>query len=142
MIATTDLRDCHGLTIKQAMDRLPKDIQMWPKSKPVKNPNLLREIHEEWKLCFVCERRKNWLNLYFAFELHHLARGSRGRSDERCNLIMVCRNCHERICSVPLIEVLAAKHKHDPDGCDWKRLAILIRHRIVDDRQRHAKGKA
>ena len=46
--------------------------------------------------CQVCHRpwaRAGWLGV----AVHHIIRGSNGRSDEPCNLLLVCGRCHAMI---------------------------------------------
>lgn len=59
-------------------------------------------------------------------ELHHIIGGA-GRSDEPCNLIMLCdgyHGCHGKVHG-QLSAVLYAKWKTDRANTDWVRLAIL-----------------
>jgi len=58
---------------------------------------------ERWKVdgdhqdrCAVCWRpwsRAGWLG----FAVHHLVRGSNGRSDEPANMLMLCARCHDMV---------------------------------------------
>ncbi len=58
---------------------------------------------EKWKesgdhgdRCQVCHRtwaRSGWRGL----SVHHIIHGSNGRSDEPCNMLLVCGRCHDMI---------------------------------------------
>ena len=61
-------------------------------------------------------------------EPHHLTGGSKGRSDEHCNLIAICGFCHYIIQSRPsgYKRVWKAKWKTDRGHTDWIRLCLLL----------------
>ncbi len=51
---------------------------------------------EHFDMCQVCFRpreRSDWRGL----TVHHVIRGANGRSDEPCNLFLVCGRCHDMI---------------------------------------------
>jgi hypothetical protein len=62
-----------------------------------------------------------------ALEPHHLA-SAKGRSDERCNLIAVCRKCHDEIQGDvdQYKRVWRAKWEADRAGTNWLRLCLLL----------------
>jgi len=65
-------------------------------------------------------------------ELHHVIGGTKGRSDERTNLIMLCRDCHEQVATAGLGAILGMKWSIDRQGTDWVRLAVLRRSFLPD----------
>lgn len=91
----------------------------------VKNPQLLSDFANEQagKPCWLCQSRP-WT------DLAHLVGGA-GRSDERCNLLVLCRECHERnhFCGgarrIHLGHLLFLKHARDPDYYDLARVLAL-----------------
>lgn len=113
---------------------LPSRVSDWPKVRIVNNKRarevLLRhQLYEcgcPW--CSLCESYAEQM------DGHHIFGGSRGRSDELTNLLIVCRQCHERIQSDPttLPEVLHAKWEHDRESVSWVRLTLLAG-RWLDD---------
>jgi hypothetical protein len=62
-----------------------------------------QEARNAWKLagdhgdkcqvCHVPHHRSGWLGM----AVHHIAHGSNGRSDEPCNMLLVCSRCHAMI---------------------------------------------
>jgi len=62
-------------------------------------------------------------------EAHHLVGGTQGRSDERCNLIMLTREEHEAVKTHRLTmgTLLWCKWRTDRANTDWERLAVLMR---------------
>lgn len=60
-------------------------------------------VRERWLLegdhgdrCQICHRpwaRAGWRG----FNVHHIIHGANGRSDEPCNLLLVCGRCHDMI---------------------------------------------
>ena len=77
-------------------------------------------------------------------QTHHIIKP--GRSDEPCNLLRVCEQCHrivegERVPhdkgghypKLTLAHVLHCKREHDPHEYDLDRLTVLWRHRKRKD---------
>ena len=84
-----------------------------------------REVLDEYRSnpsCFYCER-----SFRSGLDPHHIVGGSAGRSDERCNLMSLCRGCHTAIQSDSslLPRLLRQKWKHDRTNTDWRRLCEL-----------------
>jgi len=120
--------DGTGSSFTDAMRNLPKSVHDWPPPERVKDHILLQRMHEERRQCGVCSYKPmawSWL----AVELHHIVGGSKGRSDERTNLIPLCRRCHDNANTdtLPLARILFCKWRIDPEHTDWRRLAILKR---------------
>jgi len=72
----------------------------------------------------ICRRCKNRTQR----EPHHLTGGSKGRSDEPCNLISLCHNCHEIVQSQPSAYqfLWRAKWQYERHETDWLRLCLLL----------------
>lgn len=98
------------------------------KVNPVKDPEFRRQWsieHDHCQVCWVSPR-----DLPFCWlETHHLARP--GRSDEACNLLRLCKCCHDRRHVVYGEEeltdgvLLEVKRLAEPDDWDPARLAKL-----------------
>lgn len=62
---------------------------IWKPAGRVRDPDLLRELHHEWRECCLCGETDH-------LSLHHVLK--RPRSDVRQNLVMLCgdgvRGCH------------------------------------------------
>jgi len=116
---------------------------------PIKSPGTLVELHYLWDHCQVCGRSKRVIRC----EIHHLAHGigGAGRSDESCNLIMLCVECHEWLGhggapsswadGLPDLPrdrderfglLLWAKWHTDQATTDWRRLAELRQSYLPD----------
>lgn len=82
------------------------------------------EIREHYRGFGRCPLCRNLMKM----EPHHLTGGSKGRSDEHCNLIGICGDCHDRIQSQPseYKRVWKAKWKTDRGHTDWLRLCLLL----------------
>lgn len=105
-----------------------------PRLKPVKSKRTLGEYAARVQWCEACGiTAEAAASRYRSLEIHHIIK--RGRSDERTNLIRLCRSCHQRAertnrddKSWLLIgHVLSIKKLRDPAGWDAKRLAELCR---------------
>jgi len=114
-----------------------------------KNRAVLRDWAEEHDRCHVCgitydqtfdPQYELWPQ---GLQVHHIIHGTAGRSDEPCNLLRVCKRCHDRIhegrqrigrgpwrCSLSLANVLWYKRKATPKEYSPKRLSQLW-HRAV-----------
>ncbi len=119
--------DCNGIPFTEYRKHLPKLASDFPRPKRVKDAELLRYYHGEHDRCQVCGRMPYW---GVQLECHHITGGSKGRSDERTNIIMLCngwQGCHNRVqSSVALFgDVLWWKWKSTPEEVDWVRLALL-----------------
>lgn len=127
--------DGQGISFAEYRDHLPKRAADFPPPERVKDPDALRQVHFVWDHCQVCGRGKaDGVRL----EAHHITAGTKGRSDERCNLICLCAGgtdtCHENVKTpaLPQAAILWAKWRTDRFGTDWVRLAVLSRHHLPD----------
>ena len=135
------------------MSRIPSRPQHIP-AKPIKNPQAVID----WKLkqkprCQVCYSDGNGLGL----SPHHIVHGP-FKSDEPCNLLLVCLLCHgqihdsqyvqdgERMPALKLEHVLWCKNQEDArtyDRCRLQRLhhGFLPRAAILPDFYLHERAK-
>jgi hypothetical protein len=116
------------------------------KSCPVKNLKTVRDWaarHDYCQVCLISERAARWRRLT-GLQTHHIIKP--GRSDEACNLLRVCEQCHriiegERVPDnqggyfpkLTLAHVLHCKRELDPHEYDPDRLTVLWRHRERKD---------
>ncbi len=133
----TTLLDCHGRNLAETrillIARLGKKTSDWAPCVRVKSESLKRKLREEW-----CNELTGWCPVCGAprcmvrnLELHHISGGTKGRSDERCNLIPVCvrwgeDGCHDKVREIGLMRIIEAKVQHDPSGVDFYRLSWLL----------------
>lgn len=82
------------------------------------------ELYDRW-MCWMCASRRCIL------EAHHIV----SRSDEPCNIVMLCRDCHAKVQHNPkeLPRVLLAKWTHDKMHADWRRIIELSGKRFAFD---------
>jgi hypothetical protein len=78
--------------------------------------------------CMACGRTPNITGIY-GLQIHHLAGGSGGRSDEPCNLLKLCYDCHHEIhdhpASWPIFDLLRIKRYKDPEHDNAPRVIAL-----------------
>ena len=117
--------DAHGVDLSQVREFITAPTRLWPKIVVVKNPDVLSSFRSDLWLpfeCWLCEQQPY-------SDVHHIFGGTKGRSDEFCNLFRICRECHEKAQSsrslLPL--VLAKKAKCDRMHTDWIRMTYLHR---------------
>ncbi len=115
------MTDCRGITLEAAntlMASWKDKLGYWPQLHTHKSPSVLATFHQDFNSCWLCAA--------YGISAHHICSGN-GRSDERCNLAAVCRECHDKIhaSKISLGDVLRAKHKFDKDNLDWFRLVWL-----------------
>lgn len=127
-----DFKDGNGVAFADYRDMLPNRASDFLKAHVVKNKRLLGVLHQEWKCCIVCGSRRS-------LNLHHIAHGACGRSDERTNLAMLCshgpdKGCHSDVHggTVSLGRLLYYRWCAERESVDWVRLAILFRHFLPD----------
>jgi hypothetical protein len=99
----------------------------WPTVKPVADKHVCKMIHEmPWWFgaCWNCEGHGDGWNVFI--EAHHIV-GAGRRSDELCNIALLCSACHVEVKTrkLPQGRILFLKWKYDRQHCDWARLAIL-----------------
>jgi len=113
--------DSAGLAFEALRSTLPPRCD-WPKRAAVKAPRLLRECHAEMSECLSCGSV-----VRSTLELHHLVGGRGGRSDERTNLVALCRVCHGLVNTpaLPFGRLLWLKWLHQPEEVSWERLTLL-----------------
>lgn len=127
--------DRHGIAFAAYRHHLPGPVSAWEQVRRVRDPYVIAAIHYQWQRCQVCgadrhERVK--------LEAHHIIGGTKGRSDERTNLIMLCaggaKTCHERVntAELPLATILWALWRTNRLAVDWVRLALLRRRHLPD----------
>ena len=79
----------------------------WKKEPRVRDPDLLRSLHKEWRECAVCGSTGFDGLVWVGLSLHHL--NKHPRDDVRGNLVMLCGHgtigCHE------LIESHSSEHR-------------------------------
>lgn len=89
---------------------------------PVRDDGFRREWARNRPYCYFCGTN-------YHVETHHILGGFK-RSDEACNLVRLCAQCHRRVHNVEapkitLADVLEAKARHDPHQVDLRRLREL-----------------
>jgi len=122
--ATERYKDSHGVYWDEVRTLLPASVSQWERVRPVPKSEACSIMHKLYRTCFLCNTEKYWPPL----QAHHILGGSK-KSDELCNLVILCRDCHQRVQSAPdeLPRVLKAKWRHDRAHCDWRRLTLLNR---------------
>lgn len=125
--ATERYRDSKGIALDQVALWLPPRVSDWPAVKRVKDVVICAKMHEWFKECWWCGYRSGWNT---RIEAHHLAAGySNGRSDEYCNIAMLCSECHAKVKTPQLSQsrLLRLKWEYDRQHTDWVRLCLLAR---------------
>lgn len=127
---TDDHTDGQGRSFVGYRDTLPALASDFPHDKPTRDHVGLvafRGLHIAG-FCWACGRGYYHVN---KLDLHHIVGGA-GRSDERTNFSMLCGGftpdaCHAKANTdeLPMGFILYRKWQLDPDGTDWRRLAIL-----------------
>lgn len=122
--------DRNGLPFAQAKLHLPQRASEWPGRESSKDPNLSRLLHAEmWRCSNPWCRNPAWLERapWCILELHHMIGGRGGRSDERTNILPLCRWCHQGPHQITdnLGFVLFLKWLQAGEEIDWLRLAVL-----------------
>jgi hypothetical protein len=118
-----------GVAFDEVRQHLPANVSEWPEvvrvlNKPQVVRGYLAEMQREHRRCPLCppHDRKP------VAEVHHLTGGSRGRADERTNLLAVCAGCHREVQSQvsEYQRVWFAKWLQDAPNVDWIRLVLLL----------------
>lgn len=117
------------------------------KSKPVRDVRFRRAWAAERDRCQVCGINRWFSQPVSGLQVHHIIKS--GRSDEACNLLLVCDECHkviegERVVRydgsrrepLTLANVLWFKQASDPEEYNEDRLTILYRHRQRTEKYR------
>ena len=125
--------DGHGLLPHEAMEWIElylATIRQWPRPRRLTDPRVIVRLQKSFGFCFVCERQCDWTargESWLKLDPHHLTGGTAGRADELCNLMPLCRKCHDKFQSLkPAFGfLLYRKWKFDRPNTDWLRLTIL-----------------
>lgn len=125
---TERYKDSHGVYFDELRTLLPGSPSDWERVRPVLKSEACAIMHDLYGFCFLCATERSYGSSSGTLEAHHILGGSK-KSDELCNLVLLCRGCHELVQSAPeqLPRVLRAKWKHDRAHCDWRRLTLLHR---------------
>lgn len=127
-----DFIDGQGVAFSEYRKHLPKRAADFSAADRVRDANLGYRYHWLWRHCQSCGRRyRDWVPL----EMHHLTGGTKGRSDELTNVIMLCAmlpdgriGCHRRYgagSEEDFAFLLWRKWVTDRWNISWVRLAIL-----------------
>lgn len=118
-----------GIAFDEIREHLPANVSDWPAiTRELNKPHVVRayleEMQREGRRCPLCDPS----NRRPVTEVHHLVGGSKGRADERTNLIAVCHPCHEAVQSDrrQYRRVWLAKWVQDAPHVDWVRLVLLL----------------
>ena len=113
--------DCEGFPF-ESIRRVLGPRSNWPKRAAVKDRRVLRDCHAEMSECLACG-----FVIDSFLELHHLVGGRGGRSDERTNLLALCRWCHQKVNTpaLPFGRLLFLKWFHQREDLSWERLTLL-----------------
>jgi hypothetical protein len=119
--------DGSGVGFNQYRGLLPPSVHDWPFPIRVRDKELMAQLHVEWDHCQVCGKRGG-------NEIHHVTAGSKGKSDERCCCISLCRFHHDWVKTKKLPQglILWMMWKTNQPNTDWVRLALLSRHFLED----------
>ena len=118
------LADAHDETLLSIRRYLPPRTNLWPETTRVENEDCLDQFRIRGDMplnCWICGSR--------AADVHHIIGGTKGRSHEWGNLVLACRDCHDKIhgSHVSLAQVLKAKWANDRWTMSWLRLTLLNR---------------
>lgn len=126
--------DCHGIPFDEYRLWLPEKVSDWLQVQRVDDGCVCFAMHLDYQYCWACEAINGGVTDFNPIEAHHIVGGTKGRSDEFCNVAMLCRYCHKiaNTDSLPFGRILFLKWKHDRQHCDWVRLALLRRQHLPD----------
>ncbi len=128
-------RDCRGLAFDDVRAYMQKHhgfrVADWQSIKTVDDSTIGQIAHQLWGFCWntECNARQPWNKI----EFHHIIGGAR-RSDELCNVCMLCTACHEIVKTdvLPQGRILFLKWREDRQHCDWERLSLLSKKFLPD----------
>lgn len=132
-------RDCHGIAFDEVRGYMEKHFGLkcsdWPTIKRIDDPLVLQHMHswfDSEAICWGCG--KVIIGVYPPLEAHHIEGGTKGRSDEFCNLAMICSNCHVDVhaSTIPKGKVLFLKWSQDRQHTDWIRMTLLRGHYLPE----------
>lgn len=103
----------------------------WPRITRVTRKGACTFMHEFHQACWQCGKRGYGLD---ATQAHHIFEGSRGKSEELCNIAMLCALHHGQLSDpiIPLGRILYLKWKHDWLHTDWVRMTLLCGYHLPD----------
>jgi len=124
--------DRHDIAFGDYRKHLPAKARDFPPPERIKSHAVMRQFHFLWDHCQVCGRGSRRLGV--KLEAHHIIGGQQGRSDELCNLLMLCDDHHRDVKTRKLPQGLLiwCKWRTDRFNTDWVRLAILSRRFLPD----------
>jgi hypothetical protein len=121
----------------EVQKRYGMKVSDWDQIRVVEDPEICKRMHAMFGECWNCGRREPWNKI----DAHHIA-GSSHRSDELCNIAMLCgvvwngeaESCHSNVktSKLPQGRILFLKWKYDRQNTDWVRLTLLGR-KFLDD---------
>lgn len=123
-------RDCHGIAFDEYRMCLPDDVREWPQIKRVQDWEVEKKMHQWFGSCWNCGDG----SFHLPLECHHIIGGTKGRSDELCNIAMLGQSCHANANTnkLPMGRVLFLKWEWDRLHTDWVRIALLHRKHLPD----------
>jgi hypothetical protein len=129
--------DCHGICLDEVPMFLPPRVADWPRAVRVDDIRVLEVMHGLFHACWNCGTARLLMPYGYRLQAHHIAGGyTKGRSDEMCNIAMLCsqEGCHPSVggenAILPIQRVLYLKWKFDRIHTDWRRLSLLLNRRI------------
>jgi 5-methylcytosine-specific restriction endonuclease McrA len=125
--------DSKGIPFDEYRVWLPERVSEWPQVRRVDDYEVCKRMHDQWQMCWNC-CRIDFITIRGVVQAHHIAAGTKGRSDELTNIAMLCGDCHANANTdaLPLGRILFLKWKHDRQYTDWVRLALLARRHLPD----------
>jgi len=123
--------DGQGVPFSRYRELLPKRARDFPKPERVKDDQVIMAYRWRWTHCQVCgQGQRDGVIL----DVHHIIGGTKGRSDEKTNLISLDRDCHDKANTLELPKglILWCKWRTDRRSVSWVRLAILHRQFLPD----------
>jgi hypothetical protein len=115
--------DGKGVSYHQYRRHLPARARDFPDPERVDDPERTMRYREQMGRCQITGDRAG------PIDVHHIIGGTKGRSDEWTNLILLRRDWHEKANTneLSLGVILWLKWSTDREHTDWVRLAILRR---------------
>jgi hypothetical protein len=129
--------DAHGILFAEHHLWLPAKVSDWPQVWRVDDPVVCQTMHKMFQFCWACGNFYKYdcdRGYYNRREIHHITGGIKGRSDEMCNVSVLCTECHKNAntAKLPIGRILFLKWREDRQHCDWVRLALLARRFLPD----------